>query len=145
MERRPIGYLGLCEQLLNEGVPVDGIKIHRFLLEALASQMYANPTDIDYDRGYFSFRIVGRGRSVVLLMSRLSSQALWTRYVHDPKDPFTSYDQGTCRASMLNAPEMMLWVFPIESQFTWWERFLVWIEKKWLRIKRQCKRITTNS
>lgn len=136
MKKQPIGYLPLCEGLLNEGVPVSMIKKHRFVLQALAAGMYAAPVDIDHDQLGFTFAIENAGRfgerRAEYRFNALSGIATVAREIQDggPTIRFPSE-----RLSMISALGTTLWVFPVEDDFTWWERLRIWIEARWLALK----------
>lgn len=142
MKKTPIGYLPLCEALLNEGVSVAMIKKHRFCLQALAAGMYADPIDIDHDQVGFRFAIESKGRHgqrrAECEFSALSSSAFVSLAYNQKGEQRFVTRIPKSRLSLTTAPVTMIWLFPVESDFNWWELLQIWVEQKILALKAKC-------
>ena len=119
--------------LLDAGVQAKAIIGHRFCLQALAASSRALPTEIDYDQISFTFELRNGERRLLCKFSALSG---WTEVTGGIiKDGQSLCAIPASRLSMTSAPSLMLWLFPIEEDFTWWERLRTWFEQQWMKVR----------
>lgn len=138
MTRRPVGYEAFCGELVGHGVTSGVVIKHRFCLQAIAAQSRSLPVEIDHDQLRLKFTLEsasGSGkRRIECEFSSLSGRSTAV-LAHLPPDATGWARSAPQRLSLITAPAAMLWLFPIEDDFTAWERFQVWVEGLWIKGK----------